>query len=130
MSVSTSQFFWPRGPVNRAPYWVFGFMARAVQNLLGKIPNPDAAETLVLTIIWLIILYMYTCLFIGRLHDIDRSEWWALPIARPLVFAPYAERPHLTAAPRAGPAGSARVWSGPPRKLTNGERRYVPKETS
>jgi len=71
MSVSSSRFFRPRGRGNRAPYWVFGFMARAVQNVLGKIPNPDATDSVVLTIISLIIAARHRS--VGMVGVADRA---------------------------------------------------------
>jgi uncharacterized membrane protein YhaH (DUF805 family) len=78
--VHWSQVFWPRGRINRAPFWVASMLGNGVFNtLVPAIPDPSVMWFA--TLIFLPILaYVNICVLIGRLHDVDRSGWWSLPI--------------------------------------------------
>ena len=79
MSKFSAQFYWPRGRVSRLPFWVFGFLSNVALDVLERVvPNPDSS--LLFGIISIIVGYIGTCLVIGRLHDINQSGWWALPL--------------------------------------------------
>jgi uncharacterized membrane protein YhaH (DUF805 family) len=76
-----SQLFWPKGRTNRAPYWVIGVTANWLFSLLEKAyPSPAGILEIAMAVVTLAVGYVGVCLVIGRLHDIDRSGWWALPV--------------------------------------------------
>jgi uncharacterized membrane protein YhaH (DUF805 family) len=79
MSKAWAQYIWPSGRINRAPYWVFGFLSNLMLEVLEKI-IPGADSSLWYGIIIIPVGYIGTCLMIGRLHDINQSGWWALPL--------------------------------------------------
>ena len=86
MTIPASQLFWPTGRTNRAPYWVLGFVVNAVFNVLDKaIANPAGIVALAILSAFPLAAFISICLVIGRLHDINRSGWWVLPIWLPVL---------------------------------------------
>jgi uncharacterized membrane protein YhaH (DUF805 family) len=79
MSKAWAQYVWPRGRISRTPYWVFGFLSNLILDVLQKV-IPGADSSLWYGIIVIPVGYIGTCLMIGRLHDINQSGWWALPL--------------------------------------------------
>jgi uncharacterized membrane protein YhaH (DUF805 family) len=74
-----SQIFWPKARTNRAPYWVLNFIGNGTFSVIERLlPNPTAVQDILTGILGLVIAYIGACLAIGRLHDLDRSGWWAL----------------------------------------------------
>ena len=73
-----NQLIWPTGRLNRAPYWIINIPLNGIMNGLERaVPNPTPTGELIIWILTLMSVYLGLCLLIGRLHDIDRSGWWA-----------------------------------------------------
>jgi uncharacterized membrane protein YhaH (DUF805 family) len=79
MSKASAQFFWPRGRISRTPYWAFGLLSNVALDVIQR-TIPGAESSLWYGVISIIVTYIGSCLMIARLHDIDQSGWWALPL--------------------------------------------------
>jgi uncharacterized membrane protein YhaH (DUF805 family) len=87
-----SQLVWPkgRGRIGRDPFWAFILLTNcsvlAIAASIAK-TDPDPESTWLIGVTWwLLVSYVNSCIFILRLHDIDRSGWWALPLYVPAVL--------------------------------------------
>jgi uncharacterized membrane protein YhaH (DUF805 family) len=81
-----TQYLWPTGRTNRAPYWVLNFLLNGFLTVLEKMmPNPSAAEAIGFVIVSLIVVYIAVCLMIGRFHDLDRTGWWSVLVGLAIV---------------------------------------------
>ena len=69
--MDAKQLYSPKGRINRAPYWIGFIILNSVFGLLERSPNPGVI------VLWTVAFYVSCCLVIGRLHDLDRTGWWA-----------------------------------------------------
>src|SRR5689334_16993683 len=71
LPMDAKQLYSPKGRINRAPYWIGFIILNSVFGLLERSPNPGVI------VLWTVAFYVSCCLVIGRLHDLDRTGWWA-----------------------------------------------------
>lgn len=78
-----AQLLYPRGRTRRLWFWlgilIVGVLQEAAGRLVGWVlPGQIGNVLLVISV-----FYLSTSLVIGRLHDHDRTEWWALLVQGP-----------------------------------------------
>jgi uncharacterized membrane protein YhaH (DUF805 family) len=74
-----AQLIWPRGRTNRAPYWITFVGMNLFFTAFDKMTSGRGAGV-TFVMIGVLSIYVGLSLFIGRLHDLDRSGWWAVPV--------------------------------------------------
>ncbi len=79
-----------KGTASRKEYWLFILINIGIGFLLGTIEGmmnlfPEVEESVLSAIYTLFIMLPSIALLVRRLHDTNRSGWWALIITIPFV---------------------------------------------
>jgi uncharacterized membrane protein YhaH (DUF805 family) len=73
------QILWPTGRTRCLVYWIVLLPVDLAMTALDRaIPHPTRDQAIVLSVLSLGASYLMVSLFVGRLHDLDRTGWWAV----------------------------------------------------
>lgn len=80
------------GRASYAEFWLFGLFYVAVA-VVGGLIDAVAETRVILWLVWVVFLLPGLAVSVRRLHDVDRSGWWGLPLLAFVVSDQFAGPP-------------------------------------